>query len=39
MYNRIVSNVDSYMTAVAYDIAGLNIINAHSVSTAAQRAG
>ena len=35
MYDGVVSNIDSHMTAVAYNITGLNIINAHSVSTAA----
>ena len=35
MYDGVVSNIDSYMTAVAYNITGLDVINAHSVSTAA----
>ena len=39
MYDRVVSNVDSHMTAIAYDITGLDVVNAHSVSTAALCAG
>ena len=34
MYDRVVSNIDSYMTAVAYDITGLDVINAHAVAYA-----
>lgn len=39
MYDRVVSNVDSYMTAVAYDITRLDLINAYSASAAALCAG
>ena len=35
MYDGVVSNIDSYMTTVTYDITGLDVINAYSVSTAA----
>ena len=39
MNQCIVSGIDTYVSAVAYDIARLDLINAHTVSDAAKRAG
>ena len=39
MYDRVVSNIDSNMSAVAYDVARLDVINADSVSCTALCAG
>ena len=39
MYDRVVSNINSNMSAITYDVAGLDLVQTHAISYTALCAG